>query len=106
MAPPWHDLVMRQPDLFDIEVVPLFEEHRADWLARARAVAYQICLDKGSATIDEVRARCPPPADVDPRVMGAVFRTRDFVSTDHIKSTRRNCHNRPIVVFVLKEGRR
>lgn len=92
---------MSQIDLFEAEVLPLFEEHRADWLSEARAVALSLCLRNGSATIDDVRDHCPPPDDVDPRVMGAVFSTRDFVATGYEKSRRRTCHNRPVAVFKL-----
>ena len=93
---------MSQADLFATDVLPLFEAHRADWLSEARAVAVSLAARNGTVTIDDVRDHCPPPDDVDPRVMGAVFRTRDFEATGrHIKSGRRTCHNRPVAVFKL-----
>lgn len=93
---------MSQADLFATEVQPLFERHRADWLAQARAVAWSLANKYGTVTIDQVRDHCPPPDSVDPRVMGAVFRTAEFESTgQHIKSARRTCHNRPVAVFRL-----
>jgi hypothetical protein len=91
------------PSMFDTDVLPLFEEHRADWLAEARATAVSLAIQRGTVTIDDVRDHCPPPDDVDPRVMGAVFRTSDFESTGrHVRSVRRTCHNRPVMVFKLR----
>lgn len=93
---------MMTGDLFGTLVQPHFEEHRADWLAEARAIAFDLAQRNGTVTIDDVRALCPPPADVDPRVMGAVFRTRDFRPTGkHRKSARSICHNRPVAIFEL-----
>jgi len=94
--------VTGQSDLFQTDILPLFERHRSDWLAEARSVALSIAYRQGTVTIDDVRERCPPPDDIDPRVMGAVFRTSEFTPTGkHIKSARRTCHNRPVMVFRL-----
>ena len=88
-------------DLFSQKILPLFEQTRADWLKAARSVARDIAAEQGSVTIDDVRAACPPPADVDPRVMGAVMRKPNFVPVGYQKSSRATCHNRPIAVFRL-----
>ncbi len=89
-------------DLFGTEVLPLFEEHRADWLTEARAAAHLIASKRGQVTINDVRAVCPPPSDIDPRVMGAVLRTKAFEVVGYQRSGRRECHNRPIAVFRLR----
>jgi len=99
-----------QPSLFPHfdtaeEAFNAFEEGRhgggSGWLTKAKAVARQICIEFGRANIDQVRERCPPPADIDGRIMGAVFRKPMFRASGHVKSTRKDCHHRPICWFVL-----
>lgn len=90
-----------QPDLFAANIQPLFEEHRAEFLETARAVARALAFERGEITIDDVREHCAPPPNVDPRVMGAVFRTDDFEAVGYRKSNRSTCHHRPVAVFRL-----
>lgn len=90
-------------DLFETAVLPLFEEHRADWLERARSSAIELAAANEKVTIDDVRDVCPPPEDVDPRVMGAVFRGKHWECVGYQKSRRKSCHNRPVGVFRLKD---
>lgn len=97
---------MTQPDQLTLfpdkaSALAAFEEARPDWLSLARVCARRLCLRYGTATIDDVRAACPPPDDIDPRIMGAVFHTADFKAVGFINSTRRTCHKRPIRVFAL-----
>jgi len=77
----------------------LLEATRADFLARARSVADQLSLTKKRLTIDDIRDICPPPDNIDPRVMGAVFNTGDWTSVGYKRSRRKTCHQRPIAVF-------
>lgn len=93
----------QQPTLFETRVLPLFEEHRGDWLATARAAARFLGHGGAPVTIDAVRKLCPPPADVDPRVMGAVFLRREWTRIGFEQSARRECHGRPVAVHRLKE---
>lgn len=86
-------------DLFERTVLPWFEESRADWLANAREVALQLGEWFPEVTIDDVRILCPPPANVDPRVMGAVFLRKHWELLRHERSNRAACHNRPVGVF-------
>ncbi len=97
---------MNQPDLFQgfptrDAALDAFEEHRGNWLGEARSVAYRICVEQGYATVDDVRRRCPPPKDVDPRIMGAIFNTSQFRTSTITNSDRAVCHKRPIRRFVL-----
>lgn len=80
----------------------LFEVAQPDYLTRARTLATQLCLRNGSCTIDDVRERLPPPPNVDPRVMGAVFTSKLFVKLGYVNSGRRECHARPIAKFGLR----
>jgi hypothetical protein len=80
------------------EAMDLFEQHRAEWLAEARALLGS--KPEGTRmTVNDVRAVCPPPPDVDGRVMGSVFKKPDWVPVGYVKSSRRECHNRPIALF-------
>jgi hypothetical protein len=89
--------------LFDTEILPLFEEYREDWLVRAREVARELAAKRGEVTADDVRAHVPPPASIDGRVMGALFRpARDWELVRYERSRRGINHNRPIGVFRLK----
>ena len=78
----------------------LLEEHRPDYLSEAREAARRLLERRDSITINDVRAICPTPKDIDPRVMGAVFRHGDFEATgEFVLSSRQTCHNRPIQKF-------
>jgi hypothetical protein len=88
--------------MFQKPAAPAFENHRMEWLAKARAVARRIAREKGTVTIDEVREICPPPADADPRVMGAVMQSRDFEMIRLVESRRKACHGRYIGLFRLR----
>jgi hypothetical protein len=92
--------------LFEQTVLPLFEEHRADWLQAARAVAARIGRDGRGVTIDDVRAQIPPPRHIDPRVMGAVFLRRDWEKVGYQSSIRTTCHKRPVATFRLRSAAR
>lgn len=80
------------------EALDLFERHRADWLASARAAALRLYRRDGRPiSVDDVRAECPPPPDSDPRVMGAVF--MGWTAVGYANSRRRACHGRLIRLF-------
>ena len=87
--------------IFDGEILPLFEQSRAAWLAEARLVALKICKKRGYVTADEVRKVCPIPPGIDPRVMGAVFIRSLFRKVAYVNSARRTCHGRPIAIFEM-----
>ncbi len=80
------------------------EDAHAEWMNLARAEARRLA-QSGPVTVDDVRKVCPPPETADPRIMGAIFRTKEWVATGYRKSTRNTCHKRPIAVFELsREG--
>lgn len=76
----------------------LFEIHRAEWLAAARKFLDDHAVGT-RLTVDDVRASVPPPSDIDGRVMGTVFRGRQWKMVEYRASTRTECHRRPIAVF-------
>jgi hypothetical protein len=78
------------------------EEARAEYLATARAVARKLLSVRDTITVNDVRAIAPPPAGIDGRVMGVLFKSKEFEATgDFIRSTRGECHGRPIQKFRL-----
>ena len=80
----------------------LLETHRPDYLSAARDAARKLLETRASITINDVRDICPPPRGIDPRVMGAVFRHKDFEATgEFVLSNRATCHARPIQRFAL-----
>ena len=83
------------------EALDLFEMTRAEYLAKARKTA--LGLFKGKPiTVNDVREVCPPPKGMDGRVMGAIFRTDDWVMIGYTPSLR--AHKRPIAQFVRAGG--
>lgn len=88
-----------KPSLFEQQILPLFELSRADWLLEARQVARQLGKTGKEVTIDDVRQLCPPPAGVDPRVNGAVFKRPEWELIRHQPSVRATCHHRLVAVF-------
>jgi len=77
----------------------LFEIHRPEFLEEARQVAKDLASGGNLVTVDDVRVHCPPPDNVDPRVMGAVFNSKEWEPVNYIRSTRSTCHKRPICQF-------
>lgn len=93
-------------DYFQNEILPLFEEHRGDYLAEARAKAEELAeLDpQGICTIEMVRAHCPVPEGVNPNVLGAVFRgpKNRWELIGYVKSNRASSHGRRVGVYQLQ----
>ena len=82
-------------------VFKLFEEFRRDWLSQARHKALEIALRRGEVCADDIHEECPVPGGIDPRVMGAVFASKDWLKVGYTQSKRKVCHNRPIAIFQL-----
>jgi hypothetical protein len=81
-------------------IIDFGKDKKAAWLATARKHAYSIALARGEVCADDIHAVCPiPENDVDPRIMGSVFRGMEFVRFQ--KSKRSECHHRGIGVFRL-----
>lgn len=90
---------------FEQLVMPLFETSSAsDWLETARTVAVELGKTGNIVTVDMVREFCPPPADVDPRIMGAVMPRKLWERVGYQQSSRAINHNRPIALFRLKSA--
>lgn len=80
----------------------IHETYNGDYLGAARHAARQLLETRDCITINDVRALCPVPDGLDPRVLGAVFRHADFEGTgEYVRSARGECHNRPIQKFMF-----
>lgn len=89
---------------FEEAVLPLYEQHRADWLEQARQEARLLAERHNFVTIEMVRERCPPPAGVDPRVMGAVFTRSEWENCGYVIGKRKESHGRPVAQFRRKSN--
>ena len=66
--------------------------------AREKMTAFSALV--GAVTADDVHRECPPWPGLDPRIIGAVMRDERFIPTGrYIKSSREECHSRPIQIF-------
>lgn len=80
-----------------------YAERRAEYLDEARAHAFALGLKQGTVTVDDVRRKCPPWPDLDPRVMGNIFKPSEWESVGYVNSTRKACHKRAVQEFRLKD---
>ncbi len=85
------------------EALDLLEEKRHEWIALARKYAFNLLSRRGLhqtnpvVTSDDLWALCPPPSEINPKVMGAVFRkTAGFKPLGYVPSKRKQAHARPI----------
>lgn len=74
------------------------EEARADYVTAARSFLERHPIGT-RLTVDDVRRACPVPEGIDPRVMGAVFKSPCWEPVQFTNSARRTCHKRPIRIF-------
>jgi len=81
-------------------VMNLFEATREDYLADARLAAEILVKERGAITVNDIREICPPPDNIDPRVMGAIFNRKLWQKVGYIHSSR--AHMRPIAMFERK----
>lgn len=82
-------------------VIDFAKNERADWLLKARDLAYRIALAEGSVTADQIHERLPIPEGIDRRIVGSVFDGMQCIR--YQKSKRKQCHCRPIGVFTIRE---
>jgi len=82
------------------DALRILEDSRKSYLMDARGIAEEIARNgDGTCTVNNVRERCPPPEELDGRVMGAIFNTSDWEHLGYERSDRAACHKRPISRF-------
>lgn len=79
-----------------------FEVVQAEWLEQARKMAIGIAKLRGKVDIEDVRRACPLPSGCHPNVMGAVFKTGDFLRIGYKMATRPSAHQRVIGEYALR----
>lgn len=92
-------MTMRSRD----EALRTLEQVRADYLAKARGAALLLGSGGRAITVDDVRKVCPPPKEIDGRVMGAIFYRPFWEAAGFVNSSRRTCHKRPIRLFRIRQ---
>ena len=84
----------------------LLEETRTTYLFRARTVAFQLYYElRRPICVDDIRKVCPPPSDIDPRVMGAIFSGKDWLPVGWTLA-KGHCNARPVRTFVPANQKR
>lgn len=76
----------------------------ARWVEEARDAAIAIANVRGEVTSDDVWQACPPPADVDGRLMAGVFSRTDWEIAGYRHSVRGRNAARQIAVWRLKQA--
>lgn len=80
-------------------------EMKSQYLEDARATAKRLLRFRPYITTDDIWQNCPPPKTVNSKIMGQVFRHRDFKGTGEFTPTRRaSSHGRYIQRFALRQG--
>lgn len=82
----------------------LFQRRDAQFLARCRAVAAEICREQGTVSINDIRAWVEIPAEMHPSVLGAVFRDKQFRAVGYTEATHPQAHARVVRVYQLNQG--
>ncbi len=99
-----------QPILFDLpaglerkrQALERFEHTGASWLARARAVAHEHCIQWGKVTSDDVLAVVGMPKDAHRNLVGAMWNTSEWRAVGRTATKRPSGHGRFITVWRLR----
>lgn len=94
---------MIQRDFFQSkeEALEALEIARIEYLAHARVIAVKLAKEQGGlVTAYDVREVCPPPEDIDHRVMGAVLKGPEWEPHGFIENPRKGWgYNHPVRRF-------
>jgi hypothetical protein len=83
----------------------LFEVRDTEFLQTCRTLAVAVCRRQGTVSINDVRAQVSLPYNVNPSVLGAVFKDRRrFVPVGYTEAAHREAHARAVRVYRLREG--
>lgn len=86
-------------------VLPLQEETNAELVAKLRKAAKELAARMPEGiTSDDIFEVCDIPANVDRRIMGAVFNKEEWVHVGWQPTRRRAAHGRPIRIWLRKVG--
>lgn len=79
----------------------LFEVRDYEFLQSCRAAAVAIAKARGSVSINEVREAVELPPNLNPSVLGAVFKSKDFKPVGYTEATHKAAHARVVRVYAL-----
>lgn len=102
---------IRQDEMFDavsamaakVNGTAQVTDSNPDWVKDAREAAVRIAARSGQVCSDDIHTACPPPADLHPNAMGAVFNTKRLHLIGYKKSARKSGHSRRIGIYQLAE---
>lgn len=81
----------------------LFQVRDAVFLDVCRAVAIEVIKVRGSVSINDVRARIFIPPEINPSVLGAVFRNKQFKAVGITEAAHPQAHARIVRVYTLNK---
>jgi len=81
----------------------LFEQRDADFLARCRTLAVEIAKTQGTVSINDIRAKVSIPAEMNPSVLGAVFKGKKFHACGFTEANHPQAHARVVRVYQLAD---
>jgi len=81
----------------------MFEVRDSDFLEHCRSLALQIARRRGEVSINDIRAHLQVPVGVNPSVLGAVFRTKQFRKIGHCEASHKEAHARIVRVYALND---
>lgn len=91
------------PSDYAASVLPDQVKAHGDWIESARAAARKLASERGEISSDDIWDIAPPPAGVDPRVLGAIFSDKTlWERTRYTKSSRKVNHGRVIACWKLR----
>jgi hypothetical protein len=79
------------------------EAARQDYVLEAREFAVQYAKQRGEISINEIRECCPPPADINPAVLGAILRGKQWEPVGYTTAKHPDAHARVIRTYRWKE---
>ncbi len=91
---------MNGRDLRDM-TLDTFEFRDSEFLNQCRSVAKRIAMERGQVSINDIRDRVKLPPNVNPSVLGAVFRNSQFKPIGYTEARHPSAHARAIRVYEL-----
>lgn len=93
------------------EALIMLEEKRSEYISHARRHAHSILRRKeqrgehpATVTSDDIWAIFPPPPDINPKVMGAIFsKSSGLEKIGYQQSKRKEAHARPIGIWTRQQ---
>lgn len=82
----------------------MFEYRDTEFLKRCRALAVAVCRERGTVSINDVRAQIHIPTGTHPSVLGSVFKSKLFKAIGYTEAAHPQAHARVIRTYHLQEA--